>query len=236
MSVGGYWSRCIDSGAAAQVRSAAVRPPLWLWHDTDVGAVHDSGGVILVQGDVGIGKSHLVRSALREAEAMGLTTLQTAASATNAAMPFYAWRHAIHQMLQPNHGADRAVTRGGRHRVSGAGAAGSPLRLPNLSWDSAMAEAAVLSVISPRQRVFAWLLNEVIPVKFAADAALRELSSAEQAARRLELLCTLIVSASKDLLSSFRCGERLLIVIEHADYLDPASVQLLSKVAAHSGA
>ena len=188
---------------------------------------------MLVQGDVGIGKSHLVRSALREAEAMGLTTLQTAASATNAAMPFYAWRHAIHQMLQPrSHSSDRGarVTRAARRRIGAGGAAASPLRLPNLSWDSALAEAAVLSVISPKQRVFAWLLNEVIPVKFAADAAMRELSSGEQAARRLELLCTIIVSASKDLLSSFRCGERLLVVIEHADYLDPASVQLLSRV------
>ena len=194
------------------------------------------GGLVMIEGDVGIGKSHLVRSCLKEVEAMGLRTIHAAGSATQAAMPFHAWRHAIHEVLQPHDpkaGAAKAPdSSGGQFSLSSRsdGTIRTPLRRSALVWDSALAEKAVLSVLSPSQRMFAWLLNEVIPVKFSANIGMRELSPGEQAAKRLELLCTIITSASKDMLRDFRCGERLLIVIEYGDYLDPSSVQLLAKV------
>jgi len=176
-----------------------------------------------------------------------MRVIHTSASSTYASTPFYAWRHVIHEILQPSAtgsftssnmsagddmDSDWVPIRLRRRRAAWRRSSGaqSPLQSQPLMWDASVAEAAVMSVLTPQQKLYAWLLNEVIPVSFPVNNAVREFTPRERRDKLLELLASIITTASKDLLRGFRCGERLLIVLEYGDYLDADSICLLSTV------
>lgn len=93
----------------------------------------------------------------------------------------------------------------------------------------------VTEVLSSAQAEYAFLLNDLVPVQIAptkaAAAAVAALTPAERSQRLIGLVYTLVVAAANDLLHSFDCGERLLLIIEDATWLDSLSCQLLHRLA-----
>jgi class 3 adenylate cyclase/tetratricopeptide (TPR) repeat protein len=58
-----------------------------------------AGGVFLVEGDAGIGKTRLVEDLAQQAEAFGIPTLAGAGNAIEQSTPYYAWRTIFSQIL-----------------------------------------------------------------------------------------------------------------------------------------
>lgn len=94
------------------------------------------GGIILVEGEAGIGKSRLVDDLRQQSEAFGITTLFGVGSAIEKATPYYPWRAVFSQVLGLETLSDPAAR---RQRVEGLLA-----RSPEL-----LARAALLNALLP---------------------------------------------------------------------------------------
>jgi class 3 adenylate cyclase/tetratricopeptide (TPR) repeat protein len=64
------------------------------------------GGLVVIEGEPGIGKSRLVAHLLEEAAASGATSLVGAGDALEISIPYHAWRPIFRQIFGPNPGAD----------------------------------------------------------------------------------------------------------------------------------
>jgi len=93
----------------------------------------------------------------------------------------------------------------------------------------------VLRVLSTEQCTYAFLLNDLVPLQIAptpeAASSIAQLSTQDRTEHLIGLVYTLVVAAANDLLESFDCGERLLLLIEDATWLDALSCQLLHRLA-----
>jgi class 3 adenylate cyclase/tetratricopeptide (TPR) repeat protein len=58
-----------------------------------------AGGVIVIEGEAGIGKSRLVEFAVEQAQALGVTTLIGAGDPIERSTPYHAWRGVLGQLL-----------------------------------------------------------------------------------------------------------------------------------------
>lgn len=57
------------------------------------------GGVVIIEGEAGIGKSRLVEDALEKAQALDITTLAGAGDAIEKSTPYHAWRPVFRQLF-----------------------------------------------------------------------------------------------------------------------------------------
>jgi adenylate cyclase len=77
-------------------------------------------GLLLLCGEAGIGKSRLLREALRQARRRALRVLASPCSAVEAATPYFAWRRLLQQMLLGERPFDAAAARQSlRQRLQG---------------------------------------------------------------------------------------------------------------------
>jgi class 3 adenylate cyclase/tetratricopeptide (TPR) repeat protein len=60
------------------------------------------GGLVVVTGEAGIGKTHLLSSVLDEAEADGVRVLRSSGEAVEPSTPYFAWRTLLRQALVPD--------------------------------------------------------------------------------------------------------------------------------------
>jgi DNA-binding CsgD family transcriptional regulator len=144
-------------------------------------AQRGSGGVVLVDGEPGIGKSRLLRAAADEAAALGFCLAAGAADALGRAIPFFALRTALREPSagltaddpgrdQPN-AAARRVTRIPARLQQQAAVAPVLVCLDDLHW----ADPATLAAVRawPRdlsRHPVAWLLaRSVTPQRGAGD-------------------------------------------------------------------
>ncbi len=61
-----------------------------------------AGGVLVLEGEAGLGKSRLLGYAVDEARALGLRCLQGSGEAIERSTPYHAWRPIFHQLLSPD--------------------------------------------------------------------------------------------------------------------------------------
>ena len=170
-----------------------------------------TGGWIAVEGDPGTGKSSIVRHCADAAEKLGLRVVPASGDPVEAGGPHKVWREVLIQLLLG-------------HQTL----AGTP------DWDSHEIASIVSEVLCDSQAQYAFLLNDLVPLPIAptADtaAAVAQLTPAQRAEKLIGLVYTMVVAAANDLLPSFDCGERLLLVIEDATWLDPLSCRLLHRL------
>jgi class 3 adenylate cyclase/tetratricopeptide (TPR) repeat protein len=124
-----------------------------------------AGGVVLIEGEAGIGKSRLVADMIQQAHANGLMTLIGGGDAIEKLTPYYAWRGVFSQLLDLEVLTDPAARR-----------------------------AHVLSILQllPKLERFAPLLNSVMPLDIPHNEVTSQMSTQAQADNTQELLVGLL--------------------------------------------
>jgi DNA-binding CsgD family transcriptional regulator len=123
------------------------------------------GGVVLLEGEPGIGKSVLLRDAVREAGEQGFTVAEGAEDQLGPAIPFFALRGRLRDPITEPSGADlpdatgRWLSQLRRHLVERAAAAPVLVCLDDLQWASP-ATLAALWAMTPNlaRHQVAWLM------------------------------------------------------------------------------
>ncbi|MBM3266502.1 MAG: AAA family ATPase [Candidatus Sericytochromatia bacterium] len=124
------------------------------------------GGVVIVEGDAGMGKSALVLFYMLQARVLGIDTLAGNADAVERNTPYFAWRPIFSHIFKMDPGAQDLAAR--RH--------------------------AVLAVLEEDPELAPWapLLNTLLPLEFPDNEHTAPLSGQARAARTNEFLARLL--------------------------------------------
>jgi ABC-type oligopeptide transport system substrate-binding subunit/class 3 adenylate cyclase len=166
------------------------------------------GGVVVIEGDAGIGKSRLVEDWIRQAMALGVTVLYGAGDSIERATPYYAWRRVFGQLFSDatEEGAWPMLTDQGDPRDS-------TRRV--LAWLQAN--------VDPAWEPLAPLLNAVLPLDLPDNETTAPLTGEARAEKTRDLLL--------HVLQAVAAQAHTLIVLEDAHWLDSASWALALGVA-----
>lgn len=159
------------------------------------------GGIVVIQGDPGCGKSFLVGKGVATARRIGLSVVQSIADPIHTNTPFYPWRPVLEAVLCE----------------------------PGDAWDSMRVEEAIRQQLPPHLLPFAFVLNDVIPVQFPVPVS-PEVSTSRLLDTAVEVVTSLLAAAADDSLTTFTCHERLLVVIDNADWFDQHSLRVLAEI------
>ena len=155
-----------------------------------------TGGVVLIEGEAGIGKSRLAFDLRAQAQALGVTTLLGSSDAIEVATAYHAWRPVVAQLFDFDMLPDERMTR--RAHV-----------LARLDAESA-GDDAVPSLLQ-----LAPLLNAVVPLDIPDNPLTSQMSGEARADNLHELLVSLLQRAAR--------RQPLLLVLEDAHWMDSAS-------------
>ncbi len=168
----------------------------------------EHAGVVLIEGEAGIGKSCLVEDLRARAARAPVRVLESAADPTDQAMPYQAWRPVLARLLSVDGPADDPAARRAR-------AAERIATLAERARRAAPEEAEPLEQLAP-------LLGTVLPLDWPETEATARMSAEARADTVRWLLARLLVGAAAEM--------PLLLVIEDAHWLDSASWALLRLV------
>lgn len=129
-----------------------------------------SGGMVIIQGEAGIGKSRLASDLIEQARELGFLTLLGAAAAIEQATPYYPWRPVVGNLLNLEGIADAAAQR-----------------------ERALAQLAV----APELLRLAPLLNEVLPLDIPENELTAQMSGQVRADNTRDLVLRLIQAAAR---------------------------------------
>ncbi len=157
--------------------------------------VHDGlGGVVVIEGEPGIGKSRLVADALKRAQSLAVPGLIVTGDAIETATPYYAWRSVFSQLFGLESLGDSPAR---RQRV-----------LLRLQAD-------------PNLLRLAPLLNAVLPLDFLDNEFTEQLTGQSRADNTRRLLLSLLIKLPDQPARPSRTPQ--LLVLEDAHWLDSAS-------------
>ena len=161
---------------------------------------HGRSCLTIVQGDAGIGKSHLLQFARAEAAKTGLTTFLATADAVERTTPYFAWRSVFNQLF------DLSVF----------------AQMENLPASQRHLLDLLAAEDDPTLLNFAPLLNPVLPFNLPENEYTHSLNEAARARHTEEMLLRLLQQ-------SVALSPKL-IIIEDAHWLDDTSWSFLSRV------
>ena len=154
------------------------------------------GGVVLIEGEAGIGKSRLAADLCAQAQAVGATPLLGSCDAIEVATAYHAWRPVVSHLFRLDALPDERMTR--RAHV-----------LVRLDAESAGTDAP------PSLLQLAPLLNAVLPLDIPENEFTEEMSGETRADNLHELLVKLLERAARQ--------RPVLLVFEDAHWMDSAS-------------
>ena len=152
-----------------------------------------AGGIVVIEGEAGIGKSRLVDDLQKQAKALKLKTLVGAGDAVEKSTPYYAWRSVFSQLF--NLEAIASET------------------LPDLELRRSNVLAQLQS--TPDGLRFAPLLNLVLPLDFPENELTQQMSGKLRSDNIRELLLQILRGVTSE--------APLLLILEDAHWLDSAS-------------
>ena len=155
-----------------------------------------TGGVVLIEGEAGIGKSRLATDLRAQAQALGVAAFLGSSDAIEMATAYHAWRPVVSQLFEFNALPENRMI----------------WRAHMLAWLDAES-AGDDSVPSLLQ--LAPLLNAVVPLDIPENPLTAQMSDEARADNLHELLVALLQRAA-------RC-QPLLLVLEDAHWMDSAS-------------
>lgn len=124
-----------------------------------------NGGLLLLRGEAGIGKSRLLRDAVQQARQRAIRGLVSHASSIESATPYFAWRRLLQQML-----------------------------LGDAPFDSAAARAELERRLHGEELLDSWapLLNDILPLEIPDITITRQMESGSRASSTRALLIHLL--------------------------------------------
>ena len=161
-----------------------------------------TSGLVVVEGEPGIGKSRLLADLLEQAQARGVRSLSGAGDAIEQSTPYHAWRSIFTQLIGLG-GAEDIEER--RARV-----------LTHVQADPALARLAPL-------------LNSVLPLELPDNELTAQLTGEVRADNTRELLVRLLQAAAT---GPGGGASPLLLVLDDAHWFDSASWALARQVVA----
>ena len=163
-------------------------------------ACQGSGGVFLIAGDAGVGKSRLMEEATRYARARGVEALIARAGDENSQIPYYLWKRTL---------ADYAA---GRPQTANTGA---PSRDAELDWSALESSAPISAGSDSRLAFFEAVSSAFLRAAAAAPlvTAFDDLHAADVAS--LQLLCFI----------TRRCARTRLLIIGTLRDVEPGTPQ-----------
>ena len=178
-------------------------------------------GVVVIEGEAGIGKSRLVEEMLRQAQNLGVTSWVGAASAVDKSTPYHPWRPIFKQLFDletlPD---DLAVRRA--HVQQQLATEFAPIQVEAVPLQANPGSA--LNSGAPSLVSLAPLLNPVLSLDWPENETTGQMAGKVRADNTNELLLHLLQQAvDKD-------GE-IMLILEDAHWLDSASWTLALLVA-----
>ncbi len=167
------------------------------------------GGLIVLEGEAGMGKTSLVDDFLQSAEQMGIKIFVGAGDAIEKSASYHAWRPIFRQLFGFENPLDGAE----------AGRQGN-IPLTNIQLNEI---STFLRETFPEIAELAPLLNAVLPVDFAENNRTRQIQGQARAHDTQRLLGALLENSTRNIPS--------VIVLEDAHWLDSASWALIKMVA-----
>jgi adenylate cyclase len=124
-----------------------------------------SGGLLLLRGEAGIGKSRLLREAMQQAQRRGVLALSGYGSSIESATPYFAWGRILHQLL-----------------------------LGEAPFDAAAAREELQRRLHGEELAETWtpLLNDILPLHYPDNAITRQMEVGARASSVRSLLILLL--------------------------------------------
>lgn len=166
---------------------------------------HGTGGIIVLEGRAGLGKSQLAAIALQEAQALGLSAYVGLGESIEKGTPYHAWQPIFTQLFQLE----------ALHRGS------APLTQPLSRTDAWRKSVYNRLEPDPEAMRLAPLLNSVLPLDLPDNEITMQLSGELRISNTRDLLLRVLHLASAD--------APMLLVLEDAHWLDSASWALVAR-------
>ncbi|MFN8458085.1 MAG: adenylate/guanylate cyclase domain-containing protein [Anaerolineae bacterium] len=182
-----------------------------------------TSGVVILEGEAGLGKSRLVDDMLRQAQVLHVTPLLGSASAVEKSTPYFAWRSIFTKIFELDSQPDDVAVR--RAHVL------AQLEHKQLILDSAAHPPsdghAPLTALSP----LAPLLSPVLSLEWPDNDMTEQMTGKVRADNTTELLLRLLQA---EIRQGAQEGQSYLLVLEDAHWLDSASWVVTEQVAQHA--
>ncbi|MNK57218.1 Adenylate cyclase 1 [compost metagenome] len=163
------------------------------------------GGLVVLEGEAGMGKSQLAAIAVQEAQALGLSAYMGLGESIEKGTPYHAWQPIFTQLFQLE-----AIQRGS-----------APLTQPLSRTDAWRKRVYTRLEHDAEAMRLAPLLNSVLPLDLPDNEITQQLSGELRISNTRDLLLRVLHLASSD--------APMLLVLEDAHWLDSASWALVAR-------